>query len=35
LNIAEKIVGQKIELSENPRAEIIAVLDEIGLIENP
>jgi phosphoribosylaminoimidazole-succinocarboxamide synthase len=35
LNIAEKIVGQKIELSDNPRAEIIAVLDEIGLIENP
>jgi phosphoribosylaminoimidazole-succinocarboxamide synthase len=35
LNIAEKIVGKKIELSENPRAEIIAVLDEIGLIENP
>lgn len=33
LGIAEKVIGRKIELSANPKAEIIAVLDEqYGLI---
>ena len=34
ISIAEKIIGKKLTLSENPKAEIIAVLDEqYGLIE--
>ncbi len=34
IGIAEKITGQKINLSDNPKAEIIAVLrDEYGLID--
>ncbi len=34
LDIAEKIVGHKIELSENPKAEIIEILrDQYGLID--
>ncbi len=34
LGIAEKIVGHKIELSENPKAEIIEILrDQYGLID--
>ncbi len=34
LNIAEKITGEKIELSANPKAEIIAILrDQFGLID--
>lgn len=34
LDIAEKITGQKIQLSDNPKAEIIAILDqEYGLID--
>lgn len=34
INIAEKITGQKIHLSENPKAEIIQVLkDQYGLID--
>ena len=34
LGIAEKIIGQKIELSDNPKAEIIAVLrEQYGLID--
>ncbi|MGS2724504.1 phosphoribosylaminoimidazolesuccinocarboxamide synthase [Porticoccus sp. GXU_MW_L64] len=33
-DIAEKITGQAIELSENPKAEIIAILrDEFGLVD--
>ena len=33
VGIAEKIIGQKLKLSENPRAEIIDILDrEFGLI---
>ncbi len=34
LDIAEKVVGHKIELSENPKAEIIEILrDQYGLID--
>lgn len=34
LNIAEKVIGKKIVLSENPKAEIIAILkDQYGLID--
>lgn len=34
LNIAEKITGEKVVLSENPKAEIVAILrDEFGLID--
>ncbi|SIQ15994.1 phosphoribosylaminoimidazolesuccinocarboxamide synthase [Marinobacterium stanieri] len=34
LGIAEKVVGHKIELSENPKAEIIEILrDQYGLID--
>lgn len=34
LNIAEKVVGHPIELSDNPKAEIIAILrDQYGLID--
>ncbi len=34
LGIAEKIIGQKIELSDNPKAEIVAILrDQYGLID--
>jgi phosphoribosylaminoimidazole-succinocarboxamide synthase len=34
LNIAEKVVGHTIELSDNPKAEIIAILrDQYGLID--
>ncbi len=34
LNIAEKVVGHKIELSDNPKQEIIQILDqEYGLID--
>jgi len=34
LDIAEKVVGHPIELSDNPKAEIIAILrDEYGLID--
>ena len=34
ISIAEKIIGKKLTLSENPKAEIIAVLDEqYGLID--
>lgn len=34
LSIAEKVVGHKIELSENPKAEIIEILrDQYGLID--
>lgn len=34
LNIAEKITGEKLVLSENPKAEIVAILrDEFGLID--
>lgn len=34
LGIAEKIVGHKVELSENPKAEIIEILrDQYGLID--
>lgn len=33
INIAEKITGRKLELSDNPKAEIIAILDQqFGLI---
>jgi len=32
--IAEKITGQKLKVSQNPRAEIIAVLEQYGLIDN-
>jgi phosphoribosylaminoimidazole-succinocarboxamide synthase len=35
LGIAEKVIGRKIELSANPKAEIIAVLDKhYGLINS-
>lgn len=34
LNIAEKVIGEKIILSDNPKAEIIAILkDQYGLID--
>lgn len=34
LNIAEKVIGEKIVLSDNPKAEIIAILkDQYGLID--
>lgn len=34
LDIAEKVVGHPIELSDNPKAEIIAILrDQYGLID--
>jgi len=34
LGIAEKVVGHKIELSDNPKQEIIKILDEqYGLID--
>ena len=34
VNIAEKITGATIPISDNPRAEIIAVLgDEFGLVD--
>merc|ERR1712217_317321 len=32
-DIAEKITGQKLHMSKNPRAEIIAVLEKYGLID--
>lgn len=34
VSIAEKIIGQKLELSENPKAEIIEILDkQFGLVD--
>lgn len=34
LDIAEKITGEKLELSDNPKAEIIAILrDQFGLVD--
>jgi len=34
IGIAEKITGEKIHLSDNPKAEIIAILrDQYGLID--